>query len=446
MSLTCRCQCGTRLRIREYHPGAQVRCPACGAVSTLPGIPPGTVPATGGGCGWWIGAAALSALVVVGGLALLAFVLLLSRQPVPDAGNQQAQAKKPPAPAAAQARSAGDGLLQPGDGAATGERFALLVGVNYYEHPKLPALRFAEADVTELAEVLQTAGYRVTLLTGAEGDRDPSRRPTRANIEKRLAELLGGCRKGDTVVVGLSGHGLQFEGQPDAYFCPRDARPLPGRTETLVSLGTIYRELESSFAAVKVLLVDACRDDPTAVRGARGVDADRAPRPPRGVAALFSCSAAERAYEHETLGHGVFFHCVLEGLRGQAKNGRGEVTFGSLAEYVQGEVAREVPSLIGGGAKQSPNLKADLSGPSPVLVRLEGAPGPRPEAKTVEQNPEPGGRPDETKDAGRAGVEKAETKPEAGNRGNSNNNNIKININNSPKITINNGSTSNSNK
>src|SRR5262249_13066627 len=81
----------------------------------------------------------------------------------------------------------------------------------------------------------------------------------------------------------------------------------------------------------------------------------------------------ERAYEHEKYKHGVFFHYVLKGLRGAAKNTRGAVTFNSLAEYVQEEVPAEVPRLIGEGAQQSPNLKVDIAGASPVL--LAGAAG-----------------------------------------------------------------------
>ena len=39
--------------------------------------------------------------------------------------------------------------------------------------------------------------------------------------------------------------------------------------------------------------------------------------PPGGVLAFFSCSEGEKAYEHSDLKHGVFFHYVIEGLRGE---------------------------------------------------------------------------------------------------------------------------------
>jgi sulfatase modifying factor 1 len=258
-------------------------------------------------------------------------------------------------------------------------RYAVLVGINKYEHDKLPALAYAEADVTELAGILRKAGYEVTLLTGSTSD--DAHRPTKAHIEKQIHDVLRQCRKGDTALLAFAGHGLQFAGsddkdRPDCYFCPQDARPFKDETATLVSLSRIYAELEKSFAGMKVLLVDACRDDPDAGRGTRGINADSAPRPPQGVAALFSCRAGERAFEHEKLRHGVFFYHVLEGLKGEAKDRRGRVTFAGLASYVSQEVAdgdKGVPTLIGGGARQSPNLKADYS-IEPVLLTLNDRP------------------------------------------------------------------------
>jgi formylglycine-generating enzyme required for sulfatase activity len=252
-----------------------------------------------------------------------------------------------------------------------GKKYAVLVGVNRYQHPKLPSLSYAEADVTELAGVLKKAGYQVTLLTGTAPD--AGLRPTRANIDKHLRAVLRGCKKGDTALLAFAGHGVQFEGQADAFFCPLDARPFKDEPDSLVSLGKVYTELDRSFAGMKVLLVDACRDDPDAARGARGVTADSAPRPPQGVAALFSCRAGERAYESDKIGHGVFFYHVLQGLKGEAKDRKGRVTFAGLAAYVSEEVRqgeKSVPKLVGGGARQSPNLKADYSA-EPVLLGQE---------------------------------------------------------------------------
>src|ERR1700722_12573752 len=76
------------------------------------------------------------------------------------------------------------------------QRFALLVGVNEYDHNKLKSLRFAENDVSALAVVLTSAQYQVTLLTTKAADSEL--RPTKANIEKQLGRILKQCQKGDT--------------------------------------------------------------------------------------------------------------------------------------------------------------------------------------------------------------------------------------------------------
>lgn len=243
---------------------------------------------------------------------------------------------------------------------ATGKRHALLVGVNSYQHPKLGALQFAENDAQEMAALLKKQGYAVTLLVGTAA--------SKRGIETGLRDIVAKCAKGDTILVGLAGHGLQFLGVADSYFCPVDGRPFKDQTESLVSLGMVYRELDQSFAGMKVLLVDACRDDPSTTRG---IDADTAPKPPQGVAALFSCRAGERAFEHKNFKHGVFFHYVLEGLKGEAQDRDGEVTFASLSGYVTKNVSRNIGDLIGGGARQSPNMKADYSS-EPVLVTARG--------------------------------------------------------------------------
>lgn len=247
------------------------------------------------------------------------------------------------------------------------KRLAVLIGINEYKHPKLPPLKYAEADVQALADILGASGYQVRLLIGSSTDGDMI--PTKANIDRHLLEAMQGCEKEDLVLVAFAGHGVQFDGKGDAYFCPIDGRPFKDQARTLISLGEVYRGFEASFAGMKVLLVDACRNDPEAGAGrdARGINADQAPHPPQGVAALFSCRAGQKAFEHESLGHGVFFHRILEGMQGKAKDGEGKITFAILASYVAQSVPADVRSLIGPQIRQSPNLRADYSD-EPILI------------------------------------------------------------------------------
>jgi formylglycine-generating enzyme required for sulfatase activity len=82
------------------------------------------------------------------------------------------------------------------------------------------------------------------------------------------------------------------------------------------------------------------------------------------------------SWEHKDLRHGVFFHYVLEGLRGKAKDEDGEVTWNRLSEYVSKQVSRRVPRLVGDGTQQHPNEVKDTEGPPPVLLAVRAAPAP----------------------------------------------------------------------
>jgi len=271
------------------------------------------------------------------------------------------------------------GGVSSGQGNAAPKRRALLVGINDYAHPNLrqpTPLKYAVNDVTDLAVVLKQSGYEVVELSDATGRSDAKLAPTKTNIEREMAAMSGRCQRGDTFLVALAGHGLQFE--KEAYFCPSDGRPFVGNVDSLVSISKLYGELESSFAGTKLVLMDACRDDPTPGRGRSGIDADGAP-PPQGVGVLFSCNRGQRAYEHDDLKHGVFFHYILEGLKGDAQDARGSVTFEGLSLYVRQNVPGRVQQFFP-GVEQIPNLKADLSGIPILIDQVAGAiaKGPQP--------------------------------------------------------------------
>jgi uncharacterized caspase-like protein len=258
---------------------------------------------------------------------------------------------------------------------AEGRKYALLVGVRDYDHAKLPPLQYTENDVEDLFRLLEKRGAgfdRVVLLTTGRGKTRPALLPSARNIRTALKNLLRGRRRDDTVLIALAGHGLQMTSKnargkeiEEAFFCPCDAQ-LNDRA-TLISLTSLFTELDDSGAGVKLLLVDACRNDP---KLGRSLDTDSVPRASRGIAALFSCSSGQRSFETAKLGkgHGVFFHHVIEALDGKARNEDGEVTWDDLTSYVKRHVPRTTIQVIGGGAQQSPHLVANLVN-TPVLMR-----------------------------------------------------------------------------
>jgi uncharacterized caspase-like protein len=144
-----------------------------------------------------------------------------------------------------------------------GEKYALLVGVRKYDPNELRSLPYSESDVVELAETLMVNGYKpgnVVLMTQTHGAEDDRFLPRSDHIRKELGLLLRDLEASDSVLIALAGHGVQFRDNAENYFCPSDAR-LTDKA-TLIPLGEVFKELEACGAGLKVLLVDACRNDP----------------------------------------------------------------------------------------------------------------------------------------------------------------------------------------
>ena len=269
-------------------------------------------------------------------------------------------------------------LLSRGDGPPPGDKYALLVGVRSYDKNELRNLPYTEADVTALADVLKKAGYtRVVLMTQTHGADEPRFLPEAARIRTALKGLLADKAADDTVLVAFAGHGVQFAGEDENYFCPMDAK-LADKS-TLIALGEVYKSLEKSEAGTRLLLADCCRNDPRS-DNARAVDkvklesVTRPQRklPPGGVAALFSCSAGEKAYEDADLKHGVFFHFVIEGLQGKADLDKdGQVDLDELVRYTRKKVPDFVRDTFGDDVRQMPELIGKTHG-NVALVTLDG--------------------------------------------------------------------------
>jgi formylglycine-generating enzyme required for sulfatase activity len=262
-------------------------------------------------------------------------------------------------------------------GRSLGEKYALLVGVHEYDPNELRSLPYTEPDVVELAQVLRDAGYqRVVLMTQAEGAQHARFLPLAKNIRAELKGLLEDRDPEDSVVVAFAGHGVQFRDARTSYFCPMDAK-LADPT-TLIALDEVYRDLERCGSEFKLLLVDACRNDPqsdnaraSSLVRLESVTRPKLAKPPGGVAALFSCSEGEKAYENARLKHGVFYHFVIRGLRGEAALDRdGQVELDELARFARKRVPDFVKEEYGPDVRQMPVLRGEIRG-LPVLVSLE---------------------------------------------------------------------------
>lgn len=236
-------------------------------------------------------------------------------------------------------------------------KYALLVGVTNYKHPQMnqPLVKYAEHDVRELAELFERAGYTVDVLLGEKA--------TQNAIRKKLEELKDKGDSDGVMMLGLFGHGLEFELTKLGYYCPfdatvRDALDAQGRqlfnedgtkmTEpdpaSLITMSDIFAALKISDPRNRILLANCCR--PEKVRGFSLGTNLRPMDLPETTMAMFATSHDERPYESPLWEHGAFTKCLIEEIN--TMSSWGPVTTGNLARRLPSKVNKLVAAAAGG--------------------------------------------------------------------------------------------------
>ena len=146
---------------------------------------------------------------------------------------------------------------------ASARRVALVVGNARYRN--VPTLSNTANDARLVARTLKSLGF--TLVGGgAQLDLD------RHQFLTEIAQFGRMLNAGSVAVFYYAGHGLQLRGEN--YLVPVDANPeKPSDADIqLVDTGAILHQMEDSGARLKVVMLDACRNNPFGGRGLRGVD------------------------------------------------------------------------------------------------------------------------------------------------------------------------------
>lgn len=251
-------------------------------------------------------------------------------------------------------------------------RVALLIGVSSYQQNDFVDLPGAEPDIEGLARTLEQNGFAahdVISLTNRSGARDPRRLPTASNIRKQLQRLSNELHTNDTIWIAMAGHGFQTS-RADYSFCPHDADL--NDPSTLIRIEEVYDVMKRTSSGFNLLLMDACREKLPSQRAlADDTTAwQNIPEPPPATAAFFSCSPGELAYErvdHKST-HGVFFHAVIRGLRGEAVGADGLLTLPDLERFVKKDVQAYVEKTY--ASAQHPTIRNNQVGLEPLFTNL----------------------------------------------------------------------------
>jgi hypothetical protein len=255
----------------------------------------------------------------------------------------------------------------------TGRTFILVIGIDDYQDPQLPDLRFAEADARAVFRYYAAHRRspadrdRVLALTGAEATRAAVLQAIRQHLVQRATDPQ------DTVVLYFAGHG--FADADESYLACADTT-LTGLPETSISRTVLQSYWDRIPAGTKVLVTDACHA--AGLASLRGVGGVRTLEPKReapgsmssggfGSITIAATTETELSVEDAELAQGVFTTAFVTALQGDADADRdGVVTLGELAEYLRAEVPRHARAA---GGDQRPLLQFDEAAATLRLTR-----------------------------------------------------------------------------
>ncbi len=177
------------------------------------------------------------------------------------------------------------------------KRVALLIGnAAYAQAPLVNPVH----DATDLAAALKARGFDTVVALNA----------TRRDIQARVRAFADQITPGSVALLYYAGHGMQVRGRN--YILPVDAKVLSEGdvVEQGVEIDTILQRLEGKAAAINLVILDACRNNPfTEARGAglAAIDA------PKGSLVAFATSPGKVALDGKGR-NGVYTKHLLANL------------------------------------------------------------------------------------------------------------------------------------
>ncbi len=174
------------------------------------------------------------------------------------------------------------------------KRVALVIGNGAYQHT--PALSNPPNDATDVAEALKAVGFDVTLKIDVD----------KRQMDQVVAQFARDGKGADALLFYYAGHGMQFEGKN--YVMPVDAElqdEVSLRYE-LVGLDDVKSAMQLS-RGVKIMVLDACRDNPLAKKFVRSISVSTrdvpkvqgyaAPEKAQGMIIVYATQADDVAFD-----------------------------------------------------------------------------------------------------------------------------------------------------
>ncbi len=245
-------------------------------------------------------------------------------------------------------RSAGEAAAGPGAVAPYRESWAVVIGIDDYEH--WPKLSYAARDADGVAQLLiGKYGFKadhVLRLSNAEA--------TRERILTLLGDTLADPRKiarDDRVLVFYAGHGATrhlASGRDLGYLVPVDA-DLANLQGTAISMSNLQDVAEAIPAKHVLFVMDSCYSGLALTRGGGNGNflAEISRRPARQM--LTAGGADQQVADGGPNGHSIFTWTLLRALGGEGDlNGDGVITATELAAFsgpIVSSMSRQAPAF-----------------------------------------------------------------------------------------------------
>lgn len=168
-----------------------------------------------------------------------------------------------------------------------------------------------------------------------------------------LVKAMQVCRGKGKAIVYYAGHGIPNESDMSSYLLPVDG--IGNDPGSAYSLKELYDRLGSVEAQSVTVFLDACfcgsKREEGMLTSARGIALKVKQSSPQGNMIIFSAAQGdETAYPYEEKQHGLFTYYLLKKLQ----ETKGNVTLGSLSDYLTEEVSRQ--SFVKNNKIQSPTV------------------------------------------------------------------------------------------
>ncbi len=229
----------------------------------------------------------------------------------------------------------------------TAKLWVLLIGVNQYQDPTFPPLKYAAIDCQGISKALAAATdpfpHKEFLIHNDLVEQTPSL----ARVEFSLQRLVSEAQVQDTILIYFSGHGVVEPIEQQTVLCLDDT-DREHLLKTGLPIQMVLEMLRHCAAHSQLLWLDACHsgnmrslEQSPKLRTGTQLNPStqllaslRQAVSNRGFYALLSCDEGQQSWEFPDLGHGVFSYYLMQGLNGAAADAQGIIDADSLYRYV----------------------------------------------------------------------------------------------------------------